>query len=93
MLAADKVQDRPVTHDDLLVEELNGGVADPHRGRSEFIGIFAVKEVSLEFLPGELVGGLGVKFGKKPDFPQIALLGAFRHTGQLQSVGHFLTKY
>ena len=87
-LRAHERQRRPVAFEDVLIEEANPAVADPHGGWGEAVDVFAVQEVALQLLFREAVGGFVVKLRQQPDCPDRGCLWPFALAAEVQSRDH-----
>lgn len=88
-LGSEDAEDVPAPLKDVLVEELDAAVADAHGFRRPLADVFAVEEVVLEFLFGDLIWALAGELGEHADGAGVSLLGTFPLAVELKGRDHF----
>jgi hypothetical protein len=83
-------EDVPVSLEDVFVEEADSAIADAHGIGGPVINVFAVKEIVLEFLLGDLIGGFGIELGEHADRAGVGLLSAFPLAIELKGLDRFV---
>jgi hypothetical protein len=85
-LGSEDVEDMPVLLKDVLVEEADTAIADPHRTGGPLADVLAVKEVVLEFTFGDLIGTLPVELDQHAHSPGVSLLRSFPFAVELKGL-------
>ena len=88
---ADQLQGGPVLFEGLTEEELDAAQRNGGGGARVVLDVLHPEEVLVQFLFGNAIGRLVIVLGQLADRPDVAFLGAFGHTAQLQVFQHALT--
>ena len=76
----------PVSLEDVFEEEANAAIADAHGIGRPVINVLAVKEIVLEFLLGDQIGGFTIELGQHADGAGVGLLSSFPFAVELKSL-------
>jgi len=89
-LGSEDSKDVPIALEDVFVEEANSAIADPHGIGRPVINVFPMKEIVLEFLLGDQVGGFAIELGKHANGAGIGLLSPFSFAIELKGLDRFV---
>ncbi len=90
VLRPQDVEDVPVALKDVLVEETDAAVADPHGLGRPTADVLAMEEVVLKLLLGEEVRGLAIELNQHAQGADVGLLRTFGFAVELKGLGHLL---
>jgi hypothetical protein len=85
-LGSEDTEDMPVSLEDVLVEEANPAIADPHGIGGPVIDVLSVEEIVLKFLLGDQIGGFAVELAEHANGACVGLLSPFSLAVELKGL-------
>lgn len=89
-LGTEDSEDMPVSLEDVFEEEAYAAIGDAHGIGRPVINVLAVKEVVLEFLLGDQIGGFVVELAEHANGAGVGLLSSFPFAIELKSLDRFV---
>jgi hypothetical protein len=89
-LGTEDSEDVPVSLEDVFEEEADAAIADAHGIGGPVIDVLSVKEIVLEFLLGDQIGGFAIELGEHTDGASVGLLSPFPLAVELKRLDRFV---
>jgi hypothetical protein len=85
-LGSEDSENVPVSLEDVLVEEANPAIADPHGIGRPVLDVLSVEEIALKFLLGDQIGGFAVELAEHANGACVGLLSPFSLAVELKGL-------